>query len=43
MEYAKRQAYGRGIYFSDFPDVSLGYGTGIILCKVSCIGKFYKV
>jgi len=30
----KRGAYGHGLYFSDFPDVSLNYGSCLILCKV---------
>lgn len=34
VRYATRQAYGRGIYFSEFPDVSIGYGSGLLLCRV---------
>jgi len=30
----KRGAYGHGLYFSDFPDISLNYGSCLILCKV---------
>ncbi|XP_013775656.1 uncharacterized protein LOC106460493 [Limulus polyphemus] len=34
-------AYGAGIYFSEFPTVSLFYGKGLLLCKV-LLGKSYK-
>ena len=34
LDKIKRTAFGHGIYFSEFPDVSIGYGTGLILCKV---------
>jgi hypothetical protein len=34
LSYARRQAYGRGNYFSEFPAVSLGYGDGLLLCRV---------
>jgi len=30
----KRCAYGRGHYFSEFPNVSAGYGAGLLLCRV---------
>lgn len=30
----KRCAYGRGHYFSEFPDVSAGYEFGLLLCRV---------
>ena len=37
----ERTAYGHGIYFSEFPEVSMGYGDGgLILCKV-LPGKSY--
>ena len=36
----KRTAYGHGIYFSEFPDVSIRYGDGLILSKV-LPGKSY--
>merc|ERR1712025_455094 len=41
MKYAKRQAHGAGHYFSEFPDVSLGYGPGLIFCQLLS-GKEYK-
>jgi Fe2+ transport system protein FeoA len=31
---SKRFAYGRGIYFSQCPNISLGYGSDLILCRV---------
>ncbi|XP_028414049.1 uncharacterized protein LOC114537109 [Dendronephthya gigantea] len=35
LSYAKRQAYGKGNYFSEFPAVSLGYGDGgLLLCRI---------
>ena len=34
LDKIQRAAYGRGIYFSEFPDVSLGYGQQLLLCKV---------
>ena len=34
--------YGAGIYFSEFPSVSLGYGKSILLCKV-LPGKSFDV
>ena len=37
MDKIERAAYGHGIYFSEFPDVSLGYARGtmkLLLCKV---------
>ncbi len=34
----KRFAYGKGIYFSRCPNVSLGYGEDLLLCKV-LLGK----
>lgn len=41
MAYAKRQAHGPGHYFSEYPDVSLGYGPGLIFCQLLS-GKEYK-
>ena len=41
MRYAQRQAHGRRHYFSEFPDVSLGYGTGLIFCQLLS-GKEYN-
>ena len=41
MKYAKRQAHGQGHYFSEFPDVSLGYGPGLIFCQLLS-GKEYN-
>jgi hypothetical protein len=34
LSFARRQAYGRGNYFSEFPAVSLGYGDGLLLCRI---------
>ena len=34
LEFAKRQAYGKGHYFSEFPDTSLGYGCSLLLCRI---------
>ena len=34
LSYAKRQAFGKGNYFSEFPAVSLGYGQGLLLCRI---------
>ena len=34
LRYAKRQAYGKGNYFSEFPSVSLSYGDGLLLCRI---------
>lgn len=34
--------YGAGIYFSDFPNISLQYGSSLLLCKV-LPGKTYNV
>ena len=31
---AKKMMFGRGVYFSEMPAVSLMYGNGLILCKV---------
>ena len=41
MKYAQRQVHGPGHYFSEYPDVSLGYGTGLIFCQLLS-GKEYK-
>ena len=40
LDKIKRTAYGHGIYFSEFPDVSIGYGSGLILCNI-LPGKSY--
>ena len=37
-ERGKLMFFGRGIYFSQIPGVSLMYGTGLLLCKV-ILGK----
>jgi len=37
-ERGKLMFFGRGIYFSQLPGVSLMYGTGLLLCKV-ILGK----
>ena len=34
LVHAKRQVYGRGNYFSEFPSVSLRYGKGLLLCRI---------
>ena len=35
LRYAKRQVYGKGNYFSEFPSVSLEYGDGgLLLCRI---------
>lgn len=34
LAYAKRQVYGSGNYFSEFPSVSLKYGKGLLLCRI---------
>ncbi|XP_028413718.1 NFX1-type zinc finger-containing protein 1-like [Dendronephthya gigantea] len=34
LSFARRQAYGRGNYFSEFPGISLGYGHGLLLCRI---------
>ena len=34
LRFARRQAYGRGNYFSEFPATSLGYGDGLLLCRI---------
>ena len=30
----KRRLFGGGVYFSEYPDVSAGYGAGLLLCRV---------
>ena len=30
----KKMMFGRGVYFSELPAVSLMYGDGLLLCKV---------
>lgn len=34
QKFWSRQVHGPGNYFSEFPDVSLGYGGGLILCQL---------
>ena len=35
VENASGFSFGRGIYFSEYPDVELGYiGSGLLVCKV---------
>ena len=34
LSYAKRQAHGKGNYFSEYPSVSLDYGDGLLLCRI---------
>jgi hypothetical protein len=42
MKYAVGQAHGPGIYFSEFPDTSLGYGDGGLLLFRVLPGEEYK-
>ena len=45
MSKIKTGAYGRGLYFSEFPDVSIGYARGankLLLCKI-LPGKSFDV
>ena len=41
LKFAKSQAHGRGNYFSEYPEVSLGYGPGLIFCEL-LTGKEYR-
>merc|ERR1712008_618759 len=41
MQFAQRQAYGKGHYFSEYPEESLKYGPGLIFCEL-LTGKEYK-
>ena len=41
LDKIKRTAHGFGIYFSEFPDISIGYGSGLILCKI-LPGRSYR-
>ena len=34
LSYARRQVHGKGNYFSEYPSVSLGYGDGLLLCRI---------
>ena len=34
LEYCKRSMYGKGIYLSEFVDVTLPFGRSLLLCKV---------
>ena len=34
LSYARRQRYGTGNYFSEFPSISLHYGDGLLLCRI---------
>ena len=34
LRFARRQAYGIGNYFSEYPQISLGYGDGLLLCRI---------
>ena len=40
-KFAKRQVHGKGHYFSEYPEVSLGYGPGLIFCEL-LTGKEYR-
>ena len=41
MQFAQRQAYGKGHYFSEYPEESLKYGPGLIFCEL-LTGKEYR-
>ena len=41
LEFAKRQLHGKGNYFSEYPGVSIGYGRGLLLCRI-LPGKEYQ-
>ena len=41
IKFAKRQAHGKGHYFSEYPEVSLGYGPALIFCEL-LTGKEYR-
>ena len=34
LELCKRSVYGKGIYLSEYPNVSLNFGRSLLLCKV---------
>ena len=34
VDRRKAMVYGRGVYMSQFPGVSLNYGNGLLLCRV---------
>ncbi|XP_046848885.1 NFX1-type zinc finger-containing protein 1-like [Xenia sp. Carnegie-2017] len=34
LGFAQRQMYGYGNYFSEFPEVSIHYGDGLLLCRI---------
>ena len=34
VDYSRRQLYGKGNYFSEFPAISLNYGDGLLLCRI---------
>ena len=34
ISYSVRRAHGKGMYFSEFPNVSLRYGQGLVLCRI---------
>jgi len=40
LDKCHRFAHGKGVYFSEFPDISLGYGAGLLLCRVM-LGRTY--
>ena len=42
MSIIGRGSYGKGIYFSEYANISQGYGDGLLLCKV-ILGKSYKM
>ena len=41
IKFAKRQLHGKGHYFSEYPEVSLGYGPGLIFCEL-LTGEEYR-
>ena len=40
LDLCHRFLHGKGVYFSEFPDISLGYGSGLLLCRVM-LGRTY--
>ena len=41
MDKCHRFAHGKGVYFSKFHNISLGYGSGLLLCRVM-LGRTYS-
>jgi len=40
LDKCRNFAHGKGVYFSEFPDISLGYGPGLLLCR-AMLGRTY--